>query len=53
MSTTTLKVSTTGDGTHKQGDVENTNIPISQCDGLVVDISLMCEFKGKSHAPGG
>ena len=47
------KVSTTGDGTRKQGDVEISNFPISLRDGLVIDVSFVCEFKGNSHAPGG
>ena len=47
------KVSTTGDGTRKQGDVEISNFPISFRDGLVIDVSFVCEFKGSSHAPGG
>jgi len=42
------KVSTTGDGTHKQGDVEISNFPISLCDGLFIDVSLVCDFKGSS-----
>ena len=47
------KVSTTGDGTRKQGDVEISNFPISLLDGLVIDVSFVCEFKGRSRAPGG
>ena len=47
------KVSTTGDGTRKQGDVEISNFPISLWDGLVIDVSFVCEFKGSSHAPVG
>ena len=47
------KVSTTGDGTRKQGDVEIFNFPISLRDGLVIDVSFVCEFKGSSRAPGG
>jgi len=47
------KVSTTGDGTRKQGDVEISNFPISLRDGLVIDVSFVCEFKGSSRAPGG
>jgi len=47
------KVSTTGDGTRKQGDVEIANFPISLRDGLVIDVSFVCEFKGSSCAPGG
>jgi len=46
-------VSTTGDGTRKQGDVEISNFPISLWDGLVIDVSFVCEFKGSSRAPGG
>ena len=33
------KVSTTGDGTRKQGDVEISDFPISLRDGLVIDVS--------------
>ena len=47
------KVSTTGDGTREQGDVEISNFPISLRDGLVIDVSFVCEFKGSSCAPGG
>jgi len=47
------KVSTTGDGTRKQGDVEISNFPTSLRDGLVIDVSFVCEFKGSSRAPGG
>jgi len=47
------KVSTTGDCTRKQGDVEISNLPISLRDGLVIDVSFVCEFKGSSRAPGG
>jgi hypothetical protein len=47
------KVSTTGDGTRNQGDVEISNFPISLWDGLVIDVSFVCEFKGRSRAPGG
>jgi len=47
------KVSTTGDGTHKQGDVEISNLTISLRDGLIIDVSFVCEFKGSSRAPGG
>jgi len=46
------KVSTTGDGTRKQGDVEISNFHISLRDGLVIDVSFVCEFKGSSRAPG-
>ena len=46
------KVSTTGDGTRNQGDVEISNFPIPLCDGLVIDVSFVCEFKGGSRAPG-
>ena len=35
------KVSTTGDGTRKQGDVEISNFPISLRDGLVIDVSFV------------
>ena len=47
------KVSTTGDGTRKQGDVEISNFPISLRDGLVIDVSFVCAFKSSSRAPGG
>ena len=47
------KVSTTGDGTRKQDDVEISNFPISLRDGLVIDVSFVCEFTGSSRAPGG
>ena len=47
------KVSTTGDGTRKQGDVEISNFPISLRDGLVIDVSFVCEFKGSSRVPVG
>jgi len=47
------KESTTGDGTRKQVDVEISNFPISLHDGLVIDVSFVCEFKGSSRAPGG
>ena len=44
------KVSTTGDATRKQGDVEISNFPISLRDGLVIDVSFVCEIKGRSRA---
>ena len=47
------KVSTTGEGTHKQGDVKISNFPISLRDGLVIDVSFVREFKGSSCAPRG
>ena len=47
------KVSTTGCGTRKQGDVEISNFPISLRDGLVIDVSFVCEFMGSSRASGG
>jgi len=47
------KVSTTGDGTRKQGDVGISNFPISLRDGLGIDVLFVCEFKGSSRAPGG
>jgi len=47
------KVWTTGDGTCKQGDFEISNFPISVRDGLVIDVSFVCDFKGSSRAPGG
>jgi len=47
------KVSTTGDGTRKQGDVEISKFPISLRNGLVVDVSFVCELKDSSCAPGG
>jgi len=40
-------------GTRKQGDVEISNFPISLRDGLVIDVSFVCEFKSSSRAPGG
>ena len=47
------KVSMTVDGTRKQGDVEISNFPISLWEGLFIDVSFVCEFKGSSRAPGG
>ena len=47
------KVSTTGDGTRTQGDVEISNFPISLRDGLVIDVSFVCEFKGSNRTPEG
>jgi len=47
------KVPTTDNGTRRQGDVEISNFPISLPDGLVIDISFVCEFKGSSCASGG
>ena len=47
------KVSTKGDGTRKQGDIKISNFPISLQDGLVIDVSFVCEFKVSSRAPGG
>ena len=47
------KMSTTDNDTCKQVDVEISNFPISLRDGLVIDVSLVCEFKGSSRAPGG
>jgi len=47
------KVSTTGDSTRKQGDVEISNFPISLWDGLVIDVSFVREFKGSSRVPEG
>ena len=44
------KVSTTGDGTRKQGDVEIQVFPLSRCDSLVIDVSFVCEFTGSSRA---
>ena len=46
-------VSTMGDGTRKQGDVEISNFLISLRDGLVIDVAFVCEFKGSSCASGG
>jgi len=46
-------VSTTSDDTRKQGDVEISDFPISVRDGLVIDVSFVCEFKGSNCAPGG
>ena len=37
----------------KQGDVEIPNFPISLRDGLVIDVSFVCEFKGSSCVSGG
>ena len=36
-----------------KGDDEIFNFPISLRDGLVIDVSFVCEFKGSSRAPGG
>ena len=47
------KVSTTGDGTRKQGDVEISDFPISLRDGLVIDVSFVCEFVAAVHLGGG
>jgi len=47
------KVSTTGDGTRNQGGVEISNFSISLWDCLVIDVSFVCEFKGRNRAPGG
>ena len=44
---------TSGDGTRKQVDVEISNFPISLRDGLVIDVSSVCEFKGNNREPGG
>ena len=46
-------LTTTGDVTRKQGDVEISNSSISLRDGLVIDVSFVCEFKGSSRASGG
>jgi len=46
------KVSTTGDGTCKQGEVEIQNFPLLLCDSLVIDISFVCE-SGSSRAQTG
>ena len=40
------KVSTTGDGIRKQGDVEISNFPLSLRDGLVIDVSFVREVQG-------
>jgi len=45
-------VSTPGDGTRKQGDVEIPNFPIPLRDGLVIDVSFVCEFMSSSRALG-
>ena len=45
-------VSTTGDGTRKQGDVEISNFPIPLRDGLVIEVSFVCAFMGSSRALG-
>jgi len=34
-------------------DVEISNFPISLWDGLVIDVSFVCEFKGSSCVSGG
>ena len=34
-------------------DAVISNFPISLWDGLVIDVSFVCEFKGNSRAPGG
>jgi len=36
-----------------KGDVKIFNFPISLRDGLVIDVSFVCEFMGSSRAPGG
>jgi len=46
-------VSTTGDGTRKQGDVDISNFPISLGNGFVIDVIFVCEFMGSSRALGG
>ena len=45
-----VRVNHKGDGTRKQGDVEISNFPLSFRDGLVIDVSFVCEFKGSSCA---
>jgi hypothetical protein len=47
------KVSTTGDGTRKQGDVEFQNFPLPLCDSRVIDVSFVREFTRSSRALGG
>ena len=47
------KVSAAGDGTRKKGEGNISHFPISLLDGLVIDVSFVCEFKGNSRAPGG
>ena len=47
------KVSTTGDSTRKQDDVEISDFPIPLRDGLAIDVSFACEFMVSSRAPGG
>jgi len=47
------RVSTTGDGSRKQGDVENLPFPLAGLYGLVIDCSIACEFAGGSCADGG
>ena len=44
------KVSTTGDGTRKQGDVEISNFPISLRDGLVIDVSTHVATQQKTYS---
>ena len=33
--------------------MKSLNFPLSLGDGLVIDVSFVCEFKGNSRAPGG
>ena len=40
-------------GTRKLGSVEILNFSISLWDCLAIDVSFVCEFKGRSRAPGG
>ena len=47
------RVSTTGDGSRKQGDVENLPFPLAGLYGLVIDCSIACEFAGSCSADGG
>jgi len=47
------RVSTTGDGSHKQDDVEIMPFPLAGFDGLVIDCSVACEFADSSRADGG
>jgi len=52
MSAEALLLNGFGSNQSKQGDVEISNFPISLRDGLVIDVSFVCEFKGRSRAPG-
>jgi len=47
------RVSTTGDSTHTQSDVEIQKFPLPLCDSLVIDVSFVREFIRSSRALGG